>query len=108
MASTFTRFAAKSVGTTPAVLTTVPSATTVTIIGINIANTTAAQIKVDVYITISAVNVYLIKGAVIPVGKAFILAGGDLKDVLIAGDILTVVSDTATSADVYVSALVQA
>lgn len=107
MANAFTRYAAKSVGTSPVTLLTVPALTTLTVIGINIANTTASQITVDVYVTISATDVYLIKGAAIPVGKSFILAGGDLKDVLIAGDALKVVSSAATSADVFVSVLAQ-
>ena len=107
MASVFTRYTAKSVGTSPTTVLTVPASTIYTVIGVNVANTTAANIKVDIYVTISAVDVYLIKGAQIPAGKSFLMAGGDIKHVLLAADALKVVSDTATSADVLVSVLAQ-
>jgi hypothetical protein len=105
MASTFTSYVARNVGTSPATLLTVASATVDTVIGLSIANTTAAGITVDVYITRSAVNYYIVKGAYVPVGQTFILSGGDQKIVLVAADILRVVSSAATSADAIVSVL---
>jgi len=56
MASTFTSYVAKDVGTSPVSLITVPAATVDTVIGLSIANTTAASITADVYITRSAVD----------------------------------------------------
>lgn len=105
MASTFTSYVAKDVGTSPVSLITVPAATADTVIGLSIANTTAASITADVYVTRSAVNYYIIKGVSIPTGSTFIMSGGDQKIVLIASDVLKVVTDTATSADVIASVL---
>jgi hypothetical protein len=105
MASTFTSYVAKDVGTSPATLLTVPSATVDTVIGLSVANTTAGSITFDVYITRSAVNYYVIKGAVVPSGSTFIMSGGDQKIVLVAADVLKVVTNTATSADVIASVL---
>jgi len=105
MASTFTSYVAKNVGTSAATLLTVPSATADTVLGLSIANTTAAGITVDVYITRSAVNYYIVKGAYVPVGQTFILSGGDQKIVLVAADVLKVVSSAAASADAIVSVL---
>jgi hypothetical protein len=105
MASTFTSYVSKDVGTSPATLLTVASATVDTVLGLSVANTTAAGITVDVYVTRSAVNYYIVKGAYVPVGQTFILSGGDQKIVLVAADVLKVVSSAATSADVIVSVL---
>ena len=105
MANTFTSYAAKNVGTTPVVLVTVAAATQTTVIGITVANTSAASITADVYVTRSAVNYYVIKGASIPVGRSFVPVGGDQKLVLTTGDALTVVTSAATSADVIASVL---
>jgi hypothetical protein len=105
MANTFTSYVAKDVGTSPVSLITVPSATVDTVIGLSVANTTASSITFDVYITRSAVNYYVIKGAVVPSGSTFIMSGGDQKIVLVAADVLKVVTNTATSADVIASVL---
>lgn len=107
MASTFTSFVAKDVGTSPVSLITVPSATVDTVVGLSVANTTAATINASVYVTRSAVDYYIIKNASIPAGSTFIMSGGDQKIVLVAADVLKVVSDTATSADVIASVLQQ-
>jgi len=103
MASVFTSYFAKDVGTSASTLTTVAAATTSTVVGLSVANTSGSAITVDVYVTRSAINIYLIKGAAIPVGSTFILSGGDQKLVLIASDALKVVSSAATSADVIAS-----
>jgi hypothetical protein len=107
MANTFTSYVSKDVGTSPATLLTVASATTETIIGLSVANTSAAPITVDVYFTRSAVNYYIAKGAPIGIGQTYILSGGDQKVVLITADVLKVVASAATSADVVVSVLEQ-
>ena len=62
MANTFTRYTSKNLGTTPVVLVTAASATQTTVIGFTASNTTASPITVDVYITASATNYYLVKG----------------------------------------------
>jgi hypothetical protein len=106
MANTFTRYTAKNVGTTPVVLVTAASATQTTVIGATLSNTTSSAITADIYVTASAVNYYILKGATIPVGGSIALFGGDGKLVLNTGDALTVVSSAATSLDVIASALV--
>ena len=77
--NTFTRYTAKNVGTTPVVLVTAASATQTTVIGLTAANTTTAPITVDAYVTASAVNYYVVKGATVPVGSSLALFGADGK-----------------------------
>jgi len=105
MASVFTSYVAKDIGTSASTLVTVAAATQTTVVGLSVANTSAADITVDVYITRSAVNYYVIKGATVPVGSTFILSGGDQKIILIAADVLRIVSSAATSADAILSVL---
>lgn len=103
MANTFKNYVNQNVGTSAATVVTASTATTV--IGMTIANVSASPITVDVYVTISATNYYLVKAAVIPVGGALVPIGGDQKLVLENGDALKVVSSAATSADVICSVL---
>lgn len=105
MANTFKNQFSKSVGTSAATIYTCPSATQTTIIGMTVGNTSASSITVDVYVTSSSVDYYLVKGATVPVGGALVPIGGDQKLVLEAADALKVVSSAASSADVVVSLL---
>lgn len=105
MPNTFKNQFSKSVGTSAATVYTTPSATQTTVIGMTIANTTANNITADVYITSSAVNYYLVKGALIPSGGALVPIGGDQKVVLEVADAMKVVTNTASSADVVLSIL---
>lgn len=105
MANTFTSYLARNVGTSPVAVVTVASATQTTIIGMTVANTTSSAITIDVYITRSATNYYVVKGVIVQPGTTFVPVGGDQKIVLTASDVLNVVSGTATSADVVVSVL---
>ena len=57
------------------------------------------------YVTSSATDYYLVKGAVVPVGGSLVPVGGDQKLVLEAADVLKVVSSAASSADVICSLL---
>lgn len=99
--NTFKNYTSSSVGTTPVTTYTVPSATTSVMIGCNIANTSATQIKVDVQVA----GVYLIKGAPIPANSSLSVLDG--KIILETTDTVVVTSDTATSADVILSVLEQ-
>jgi len=101
MANTFKNYTSSSVGTTPVTTYTVPAATTSVMIGCNIANTTGAQITVDV----QAAGVYLVKGVPVPAGSALSVLDG--KIILEAADTIVVTSDTATSCDVIASVLEQ-
>jgi len=105
MANTFTRYTAKSVGTSPSVLVTAASSTQTTVIGASLSNITTSPITASMYVTASSVNYYIVKDATIPVGGALTLFGADGKLVLNTGDALTVVSSTASSLDVITSAL---
>jgi len=105
MANTFKNYFSKDVGTSAATVYTGPSATATTIIGMTIANTSIANINVDVYITSGGVDYYIIKGALVPVGGALVPIGGDQKLVLEAGDYLQVNTSVASSADVITSIL---
>lgn len=105
MANTFTSYVNKNVGTSAATVVTVGASTQTTIIGLAVANTTASPITADVYMTRSAVDYYLIKGATVPVGSSLVVVGADQKVVLITADILKVVTSAASSADVVTSVL---
>lgn len=103
MANTFKNYVAQNVGTSASTIVTASAATTV--IGMTVANTSASPITVDVYITVSATDYYLVKGATVPTGGALVPVGGDQKVVLEAGDALKVVSSASSSADVITSVL---
>jgi|SRR5210317_587599 hypothetical protein len=111
MANSFLSETDTAVGTSPASIYTCPSATETTIIGLSIANIVTSQILVDVILDASSRtsgaedSVYLIKDAPVPVGGTLVVVGGDQKVVMEPGDILKVVSDTASSADVVMSHL---
>lgn len=105
MPNTFKNFHSKNVGTSAVTVYTCPASTQTTIIGMSVANTTASPITADVYLTISAVDYYLIKSGVVPVGGSLVVVGGDQKVVLEATDALKVVTSSATSADAVASVL---
>ena len=101
MANTFKNASNVNVGTAPLTIYTVPASTTAVIIGCNLANRTASQIKVDV----QAAGVYIIKGVTIPSGAALSVLDG--KIILETTKTIRVTSDTASSCDVIVSILEQ-
>jgi hypothetical protein len=105
MANTFKSYPSKNVGTSAASVYTCPSATQTTLIGLSMANTSASPITTDAYITRSAVNYYLVKGATVPVGGSLVVVGGDQKVVLQPSDVLYVVNSAASSGDCFASLL---
>jgi hypothetical protein len=105
MANTFTSYVNKDVGTSAATVVTVGGSTQTTVIGMSCYNTTTSPVTVDAYITRSAVNYYLVKGATVPVGGSLVIVGGDQKVVLITSDALKVLSSAATSIDLVTSVL---
>ena len=104
MAQDFKRYFERAVGATPV---DIPNGsdfdTNDTIIGISVANILGATINVDVYIKNSTNDYYLVKTAPIPSGGALQLLDGGAKMNVQSGDRMYVVSDTASSADVWVS-----
>ena len=101
MAQNFRRYSSNNVGTSPATVFTANSYDTV--IGISLSNVTASSIAVDCYINDGADDIYLVKGAPIPSGSSLQVVDGGAKFVVESGDALKVVSDTASSLDVWVS-----
>lgn len=101
MPNTLTNYTSSSVGTTAVTVYTVPAATTGTIVGLNLANTSASSIDVDV----QAAGVYLVKAVPVPAGAALSVLDGKL--VVKTGETVQVTSDTATSVDVILSVLEQ-
>jgi hypothetical protein len=101
MAQNFRRYSSNNVGTSPETVFTANSYDTV--IGISLSNVTASSIAVDCYINDGANDIYLVKGAPIPSGSSLQVVDGGAKFVVESGDALKVVSDTASSLDVWVS-----
>jgi len=106
MAQNFRRYIERAIGTSA---TDIPDGANFdsydTIVGINLANIVAQQILVSVYISNGGNNYYLIKNAPIPAGSSLQLLDGGAKFVVQSGDRLNIVSDTASSVDVVVSAV---
>jgi hypothetical protein len=96
-------YAVKNVSTGGSTVTTVSSGT-LAVASLVAANTSTSPITVDVYITRSAVNYYIVKAATVPVGGSLEVIQGN-RVILQASDSLAVVASAATSADVWVSAL---
>ena len=106
MAQNFRRYTENAVGATPVDIPNGSDFDTYdTIIGISVANIVGSTINVDVYINDGSNNIYLVKTAPIPSGGALQLLDGGAKGVVQSGDRMYVVSDTASSADGWVSAV---
>lgn len=103
MAQNFRRYTNNDVGTSAATSFTADSYDTV--VGISVANVTASAVLASVYINDGTNDIYLIKSAPIPAGSALQVLDGGAKFVMQSGDALKIVSDTASSLDVYVSAV---
>jgi hypothetical protein len=101
MAQNFRRYTSNDVGASAATIFTADSYDTV--VGISLANVTASAVNVSVYINDGANDIYLVKDAPIPAGSQLQVLDGGAKYVVQSGDALKVVSDTASSVDVWVS-----
>ena len=101
MAQDFTRYKARLTGTSAATLFTANSNDT--IVGISVANVTAGSVNASVFINDGTNDFYLVKNAPIPSGSALQVLDGGAKVVVQSGDILKVVSDTASSLDTWIS-----
>ena len=101
MAQNFRRYTSNDVGTGAATLFTADSYDTV--VGISVANVTASAVVASVYINDGSNDIYLVKDVSIPAGSALQVLDGGAKFVVQSGDALKVVSDTASSLDVWVS-----
>ena len=101
MAQDFTRHIARDTGTSGATIFTANSDDAV--ISVRLANIAAGTIAVDVFVTVSAANYYLVKGISIPSGSSVELIDGASRFVMISGDALKVDCDTDNALDVWVS-----
>ena len=101
MAQNFRRYTSNDVGASAATIFTADSYDTV--VGISLDNVTASAVNVSVYINDGANDIYLVKDAPIPAGSQLQVLDGGAKYVVQSGDALKVVSDTASSVDVWVS-----
>ena len=68
-----------------------------------VTNVTASSVVASVYINDGSNDIYLVKDAPIPAGSALQVLDGGAKFVVQSGDALKVISDTASSLDVWVS-----
>ena len=107
MANFFRNSITGSIGTSGVIAYQVPTATTTTVIGVNVANTSTQNISVSVMVRDTSANkcVYVVKDSLIIPGSTNVLVGGEQKLVLETGDFLSVTSSLANSADVIVSVL---
>ena len=103
MAQDFRRYTSNDVGTSAATLFTANSYDTV--VGISVANITTSAVTASVYINDGSNDIYLIRNCPIPSGSALQVLDGGAKFVVQSGDALKVISDTASSLDVWVSAV---
>ena len=101
MAQNFRRYTNNNVGTSAVTAFTANSYDTV--IGISVSNILSTTVNVDVYINDGTNDIYLVKSAPIPSGSALQVLDGGAKFVMQSGDALKIVSDTASSLDVWVS-----
>ena len=98
----FNNYTSTGVGTSPTTVHTIASGQEAVVIGLNVANVTTSQIKIDVQIA----GAYVVKDAPIPAGSALSVLDG--KIIMEAADTCVVTSDTAASCDVILSVLEQA
>ena len=103
MAQNFRRYVFNNVGTSAETIYTADSNDTV--VGISVANVASATINVSVYITSGGNDIHLIKDTPIVQGSALQIIDGGARFVLQNADALKVISDTASSADVWISAV---
>ena len=94
-------------GAPSTVSATVTSGNTNTIIGLSLANVGSAPVTVSVkLVKANATSAFLIKDAIVPLGGALVVVGGDQKLVLEAGDSIQAYCSVAASADAVLSYLV--
>jgi len=102
MANTFKNYFGKNVAANTTIFTA-GGGVQATIIGMSIANITAAPVSCNVFITASGVDYYMVKDASIAVGGALVPIGGDQKLVLEATDAIK--CSATSNCDVILSVL---
>jgi len=109
MAQDFRRSKAEAVGTGATLIYTAGASTHNCVVGIGLANILGSPINVSAFVTDAGGSFtnYLIKDAPVPTGSQLQVMDGGAKVVLQDGDQLKVISDTASSVDVWVSTVNQ-
>jgi len=93
-------------GSPSTVTPTVASGATATLIGLSLANTTAANVTVSAKLNKSGgSSAFLVKDASVLPGGALAVVGGEQKVVLEAGDSITAYASASNSADCVISYL---
>lgn len=105
MTTTFTRSFQRNIGASLTTVYTGVAATQSVCVGLTVANTTGATVLVDVALTNTATDYYIVKSAPVLTGGTLVVVGQDSKLVILNGDTLRVKSDTATSVDAIASVL---
>lgn len=106
MANAFKSKVSQAVGTSVTTIYTVPAATTTTVIGLTVANLLTSNITVDISLwKAGASATYIVKSAPISAGGSLVVVGGSQKLVMETTDVIKIVSNTASSADVILSIL---
>ena len=103
MAQNFRRYTSNSVGTSATSVYTANSYDT--IVGISVANISTSSVLADVIINDGSNDIYLVKQAPITTGSSLQVLDGGAKFVVQSGDVVKVLSDTASSLDVWISAV---
>jgi len=102
MANTFKNYFGKNVAANTTIFTA-GGGVQATIIGMSIANITAAPISCNVFVTAGGTDYYMVKDASIAVGGALVPIGGDQKLVLEAADAIK--CSATSNCDVILSVL---
>ena len=90
--------------TTGATSTIFTANTTDAVIGIRMANITAAAVTVDVWVNVAGAAIrYIVKGLSIPPASSAELIQGGAKFVMQSSDVLKVIASASNCAHVYVS-----
>lgn len=107
MPNTFSRKLSRNIGTSLTAVGsyTVGVSTQTTVIGLSVANISAATVEVDITVNDGSNDTYLIKGAPVLPGGSLVVSGGDQKIVLVTNDSIKVKSNTASSVDAVMSIL---
>lgn len=85
---------------------TVGTGATHTVIGLSLANVGTAVVTTSVKLNKNGgASVFLVKDAVVPLGGALVVVGGDQKLVLEEGDTITAYASAASSIDAAMSYL---
>jgi hypothetical protein len=107
MANTFFNKMSSGVGTALTAVGgyTVPSdsSTTVVVVGLSVANTSATAVDVEVTLNDGSTDFYLVKDAPVSAGSSLVVIGGDQKIVLESGHSIKVNSSASSSVDAVMS-----